>query len=79
MYKQTLELELAIKNNVLYENQFGFQASQFADHAILDLVNSISNSFKNGEFTLVIFVNLQEAFETVDHTILLNKLNQCCL
>ena len=70
---------MTIKNKVLYENHFEFQTSQSAEHAVLDLVNSISNSFENVKFTLAIFIDFYEAFETVDHTILLNKLNQHCI
>ena len=38
--------EFVIKNEVLYGKQFGFLAVHSAEHAILELVNSISNSFE---------------------------------
>ena len=68
--------EFVKKNEVLYGKQFGFQVVFFAEHAILELVNSISNSFENGKFTLGIFIDFSKAFDTVNYTILLNKLSQ---
>ena len=63
-------------NKLLYEKQFGFKNNTSTDHAILDLVNNISKSFEQGKFTLGIFIDLSKAFDTVDHNILLKKLNK---
>ena len=63
-------------NKLLYEKQFGFQNNTSTDHAILDLVNNISKSFEQGKFTLGIFIDLSKAFDTVDHNILLKKINK---
>ena len=67
--------EFVIKNEILYEKQFGFQAAHSAAHAILELVHRISK-FENGNFTIGILVDLSKVFDATDHTILLNKLNQ---
>ena len=61
-------------NNLLFDKQFGFQLNNFTDHATLQLVNDISSSFKRGEYTSGIFINLSKAFDTVDHKILISKL-----
>ena len=45
-----------------------------ATHALIHLTNLISESLDNGKFVLGIFFDLQNAFDTVDHKILLIKL-----
>jgi len=44
--------------------------------ALLDLVEKISNSIENNEYTLGIFLDLAKAFDTVNHGILLSKMYQ---
>ena len=43
-------------------------------HAILDIVNTIQSNMDKRLFTCGIFIDLKKAFDTVDHTVLLNKL-----
>ena len=61
-------------NNLLFDKQFRFQLNNSIEHAILQLVNDISGSFERGEYTLGIFIDLSKAFNTVDHEILIFKL-----
>ena len=62
------------ENNLLYCKQFGFQKGHSPEHAILMLVEQINQSLEKNEFTLGVFVNLSKTFDTVDHQILLKKL-----
>jgi hypothetical protein len=62
--------------NILYHSQYGFRRQHSTQHAILDIVNRIQENIDNKKFTCGIFIDLQKAFDTVDHTILLRKL-QC--
>ena len=57
------------ENNLLCCKQFEFQEGHSPEHAILQLVEQINQSFEKNEFTLGEFVDLSKAFDTVDHQI----------
>ena len=59
---------------MLHSQQFGFQKGYSTEHAISQLVDQIYESFENGNYIIGIFVDLSKVFDTVDHTILLKKL-----
>lgn len=62
------------KHNLLFSRQFGFQKNTSTEHAILQLADDIIKGFSKGEVTLGIFIDLSKAFDTVNHEILLQKL-----
>ena len=64
MYNRTYKY--LTENNLLYCKQFGLQKGQSPEHAILQLAEQINRSLEKNEFTLGVFVDLSEAFETVD-------------
>ena len=62
------------KHEILYTLQFGFQASHSINHALVSLTEAIKNSLDNRKFGCEIFIDLQKAFDTMNHDILLMKL-----
>ena len=63
------------KNLVLYEKQYGFRDKYSTQHALIDMVNNIQNNMEEKLFSCGIFLDLKKAFDTVDHYILLHKLD----
>ena len=63
-----------VKYEIFYELQFGFRASHSINHALVGLTEAVKNSLDNRKFGCGIFIDLQKAFDTVNHNILLMKL-----
>ena len=62
------------KFNILYDNQFGFRSNHNTTYAVAYLTSEIIKAYEKGDATLGVFVDLQKAFDTIDHDILLDKL-----
>ena len=61
-------------NNIIYPLQFGFRQQYSTFHALISLTEDIRKNLDNGNLGCGIFVDLQKAFDTVEHDILLVKL-----
>ena len=61
-------------HNCIFELQFGFRAKHSTNHALFSLTEMIREALDNSNFACGIFIDLQKAFDTVDHQILLKKL-----
>ena len=61
-------------NNLTYSLQFAFRQKYSTTHVLINLTESIRQTLDEGSFGCGIFVDLQKAFDTVDHKILLHKL-----
>ena len=63
------------QNNLLSPSQYGFRKAHSTQHAILDIVSTIQENMDKRLFSCGVFIDLKKAFDTVDHKILLHKLN----
>ena len=60
--------------NCISELQFGFRAKHSTSHALISITEKIREALDTGHFACGVFIDLQKAFDTVDHDILVSKL-----
>ena len=60
--------------SILNDNQYGFRKNRSTSLALLELVEKLTAGLDNKDITIGIFVDLKKAFDTIDHGILLQKL-----
>ena len=63
------------KNNLIYSKQFGFRSNYSTNHVLTSITENIRSLLDQGQYVCGIFVDLEKAFDTVDHEILCHKLN----
>jgi hypothetical protein len=61
-------------HNLLNRQQYGFRKKHSTLMALLDIYDVISNAIENKEISIGIFLDLSKAFDTINHSILVKKL-----
>ena len=74
LYNKRLE-KFIDKNKILSTSQYGFRTNMFTSRALIDLVEEISTSLDKKKYTLGVFIDFKKAFDTVNHSVLIEKLN----
>ena len=62
------------ENDILYHKQFEFRKGKSTTNALIQIIEKIKESIDKGKFGCGIFIDLPKAFDTVNHNILLMKL-----
>ena len=62
------------ENNISYEYQFGFRKNHSTTLALIGVIDDIYSSLDNSETVVDIYLDLQKAFDCVNHNILPHKL-----
>ena len=61
--------------NILYKYQFGFRENHSTELALIEMVDEIKLSLDRKNMTCGMFLDLSKAFDTVNHNILIHKLD----
>ena len=62
------------ETNQLYSSQYSFHKWYSSENAVQELMSAITKGFNRKEYTATLFLDLSKAFDTLNHNILLHKL-----
>jgi retron-type reverse transcriptase len=72
MYKRLIKF--VDKNKILSNQQYGFRKGRSTEFAIIEVIDKITKAIDQGKYTIGIFLDLSKAFDTINHEILIKKL-----
>ena len=64
------------KHKLLTESQYGFRENRSTSLALMELIEEITNCLDTQKYAIGIFIDLKKAFDTINHEILLDKLER---
>ena len=72
MHKQLYEF--LQEQSILFQNQFGFRKNNSTTFDLLQITEKIKETIDNKKYGCGIFIDLSKTFDTVNHEILLRKM-----
>ena len=63
------------KNGLIYDSQYGFRQLHSTELASLEITDRLVQNMDEGKISLTVYLDLSKAFDTLNHDILLDKLN----
>lgn len=64
------------KYNLLSDSQYGFRQNRSTSLALIDLTEEITDGIEKNTFVIGMLIDLQKAFDTINHNILIDKLEK---
>ena len=64
-----------VRYEILFKSQYGFRRGRNTTHATLDFLKIVEAALKERELAIGVFCDLSKAFDTLNHEILLKKLD----
>ena len=67
------QLVSCLENNIMCKEQFGFKPKMDTEHAVLNFCKNLEKG-ATSKHQVAVFVDIRKAFDTMDHYILLKKM-----
>ena len=67
-------MKFFVENNSLFEMQYGFRPGRSCQHALLNVQNKLLDYLNRRKISIILLVDFSKAFDMVEHSILLKKL-----